>query len=212
MEIQTSYSAVLFDLDGTLVHSAPFWEQACMAVIDEEDLDISRDRLLQYNQRAHPFHKYVVEHGFEGDVEELRARRDEQYMDLLRKNIGWMPGADNVLRGLQESGKPLGIITTSYKRYVDVIHEALGVRDYMNAVITNEDIEHGKPNPEGVLLCAERLSIDPQECVYVGDHIVDMQAARAAGMTGVLIPGGWTPESARAEADYVFESITELCP
>ena len=93
-----------------------------------------------------------------------------------------------LLDELRASGRRLGVVTTKFRRRIDAILAAHGLNGYFDVVVGGDDVERHKPDPEGLALAIERLGEDLDRALYVGDHLVDAQAAEALGVdfVGVL--------------------------
>ena len=205
------YSSILFDLDGTLVNSIALYERAVIETMLFFGATLTPERFAEIYRMSDSIGHWMQEFGIEADrKQEVRAKRDALYMDLLRANVNWYPGAEELLKNLSQDRK-LGLVTGSWKTYVDAIEERLPVQKHFKTVITADDMgDFHKPHPHSLLLAADRLGIDPKTSIYVGDQLFDIHAAKAAGMQSAVVLTEYTPEEAAEEADYVLESIADL--
>ncbi|MFT5887473.1 MAG: HAD superfamily hydrolase (TIGR01509 family) [Zhongshania sp.] len=186
----TNIRAVLFDLDGTLIDSGLDFQQL------RQDLGWPAGiGLLEY-MAAIPCSKQRAEaasaiHEFE-----------------MRGAVGasWMPGARELILRLQAAGIATGILTRNSRPAYDASHKALGIP--ITDVITREDAP-AKPNPAGLLLLAERVSVKVESAIYVGDFVYDLQAARAAGMRSCLYDTSGESEFS-AQADICVQDFKQL--
>jgi pyrophosphatase PpaX len=203
------WPAVLFDLDGTLVGTIPLivasYNHALASVVGvtvpEEEIRSWIGRPLVETFDAWP------EHAAELD----RIYRDwnlANHDDLIEEYAG-MPA---LLAELAAAGVAMGVVTSKRRSTADVALEAVGIAGRLEIVVALEDTTVHKPRPEPMLLGAARLGVDPSTCVYVGDAVVDVEAARAAGMAVVAVSwGAGLPDQLKAaEPDFLVESVDDL--
>ncbi|MBT3293421.1 HAD family phosphatase [Candidatus Peregrinibacteria bacterium] len=207
------YSAILFDLDGTLIDTIPLWQKAYLQTLHDEGINMELDEFMEriYHKNEH-FITIFKEFGFpEKEWERIREDRDSRYCDLLRNNSEWIDGALEMLNAAKVES-PIGMMTGSWKRYTDAIDEKLGIYDKFESTITCDDTQGGrsKPHPYGLELLANKMGVEPEKCLYIGDQLFDIEAANAAGMTSCLIWQEWTPIGADENAKVVCENYEEL--
>ncbi len=203
--------AILFDLDGTLVDTITLYGEAVLASLKEvAGIDATWEQYREWYGRPLHLKGILALYGLTDEgIPGIRKRRDELYIDFLRTKTAWYPGAKDLLSGLRAKGVPVGLVTGSWMSYVEAIDSLLGVKKHFDAFVTVDDMgDFTKPHPHGLLLGADRLGVDPRECVYVGDQRFDIEAAERAGMPGILIRSEWTP--ADASAPQEVRSVSEL--
>lgn len=185
--INRIYQAILFDLDGTLV-------------------DTRLDFAALRRELGFPDGIGVLEHlAALDDPGPARAVIDRHEM-AGADAATWIDGAEQILHILRERGVPTAILTRNSRAAVARTDAVLGLP--VDLILTREDCAP-KPDPEGLLIIARRLGLDPAETLYVGDFVYDLQAARNAGMAaGLLLNGG--NDQFRELADVVVQRLTEL--
>jgi N-acetyl-D-muramate 6-phosphate phosphatase len=192
-----NHSALLLDLDGTLLDTAP-------------DMGGALNRLLEENGRdplPATIIRPVVSHGSArlvtlgfpaaaGDeYERLRLRFLEIYSLNLSGNTRLFPGADVLLAELERRGLPWGIVTNKPGWLTDPLLEALDLGHRAACVVSGDTLPERKPHPLPLLHAAREIGVLPEHCVYAGDAERDIQAGRAAGMTTVVAAYGYLSES-----------------
>lgn len=190
--------AVLFDLDGTLVDSAPDLATAVnrtLAELGRPPVSESRVRRWVGNgarrlvARALAGQREVAQEPPELDA--ALARFFEHYADcLVDRSVpypGVRPGLD-VLHGL---GLPLGVVTNKPARFTAPLLEALALRDYFGVLVSGDTLAVKKPDPAPLRHAAAALGMGPEHCLLVGDSRADLEAALAAGMPMVRVPYGY---------------------
>ena len=190
--LKVAPAAVLFDLDGTLIDSAP-------------DLAGTANDMRQRRGLAPLPYEELRPHGGSGargllgaafgvapGQTEYGALRDEflQHYELrLLALTHVFDAVDDALDALQQRGLRWGIVTNKALRYADPLARALRLLPRAEVLVGGDSTPHTKPHPAPLLEAARRMGLEPGRCVYVGDDPRDMQAARAAGMAGWA--AGW---------------------
>lgn len=176
-------NAVLFDLDGTLLDSAP----AFLAALDQYCDQVGRPHITAHRQhyasagaRAAVAEIYNITH----DHPEFEARRAD-FLDIFLKTPvslnSWYPGITQLLQSLTDQGMPWGIVTNKPRPHTEAVLSEL-LPQLPAALICQGDLPTIKPAPEMLLAAAEQLKIPANRCLYAGDHLRDVQAAQAARM------------------------------
>jgi phosphoglycolate phosphatase len=206
--------AVLFDLDGTLVDTAPDLAAATNALRLHHGLgplafDVIRGQVSNGGSALVTLALGLdVEHP---EHDASRSRLLDTYAQALSVHSRVFAPLDEWLRGWQRKSRPWGIVTNKPRRYAEPLIEALALRP--GALLCADDLAVKKPAPEPLWEAAKRLGVAPEACWYVGDHLRDMQAAKAAGMTAVAVGYGYisTDDDYRQwPADVWFDDCAAL--
>lgn len=209
-------AAVVFDLDGVIVDSEIWWDEAR--------------------------HAFAAEHGQPWTVDDRAAvmgANSRQWSRTMRERLGVdLPASaiertivDAVLARYAREGAPLihGAVeavreiarrhrsAVASSAHIEVIRAALaatGLRDAFATVVSSDEVEHGKPEPDVYLEAARRLGVPPRGCVVVEDSYNGVRSAKAAGMRVVLVPNRTIPPApGTAElADVIVGSLADLDP
>jgi len=145
----------------------------------------------------------------EEQIQALRAERDALYTRLLEAGDCIAPGARELVRRLSARFK-MGIVTSSLTEHFRVIHRDSGLLEYFDFVLTREDYELSKPNPEPYLKALARSKAGPEDCVVVEDSARGLAAARAAGIRCIVVPHDFTRGSDFSGAHAVIPSLQQL--
>jgi HAD superfamily hydrolase (TIGR01509 family) len=207
--------AVIFDMDGLLIDSEPFWRLSHRQALAEIGHAVTEDDVRQMaGRRTHEVTKHWQERfGFEDPSHELLA---EQIVDKVIANIHHkgqaMAGVDRLIKELHEHGMPMAVASSSASRLIDAVLEKLGVDTYMHAVHSGEHEKRGKPFPDVFLSAAKSLSVEPKDCLVFEDSLNGVKAATAAGMCCIAVPE--TPfdraEFEAAGADRIVDSLAQV--
>jgi pyrophosphatase PpaX len=203
--------AVLFDLDGTLIDSMALFRQSVADAIQRHGASLKPEYFLIWHAGRLPWEdllkEYLIDPSLKDDVQNYSKQR---FQELLRTQIGWMPGAEDLLKYVQANKIVTGIVTTAFNSFIDAVDEKLRIRNFTDLIITAEDVgDKGKPNPYGLLLAAEKLEIKPEDAIYIGDQPFDILAANAAGMESWLVQHPHTPADAGKDAKVVLQNLSE---
>jgi N-acetyl-D-muramate 6-phosphate phosphatase len=184
---------VLFDLDGTLLDTAPDMVNALNQLRAEHDL-----AALPYETvRSGVSHgaARVVAIGFPhldaATAVSLQRRFLEIYRSALARETQLFPGMDQVLDYLDEHGVKTGIVTNKAAWLTEPLLEELGLRARFACVVCGDTLPQRKPHPEPLLHAAQLAQVSAQQCIYVGDAERDVQAAHAAGMPALVANYGY---------------------
>lgn len=190
----STVQAVLFDLDGTLVDSAP-------------DLAAAADRmrlrrglpalpLTDYRPHASSGARGMLRVAFgaqplQDEYDDLRVEFLAEYAGALLDQTAPFDGVHQLLDTLTRAGKPWGIVTNKAERFTRPLVAGMPLLEAAGVVICGDTTPHAKPHPEPLYEAARRLGVDPAHCVYVGDDERDVVAGRAAGMLTVAARYGY---------------------
>jgi N-acetyl-D-muramate 6-phosphate phosphatase len=185
--------AILFDLDGTLLDTAPDMVGALNTLLQEQGL-----APLPYDEvRCVVSHgaARVVKTGFPDASPErcadLQRRFLEIYRGALSRGTRLFPGMEQVLDTLARRRLKSGIVTNKAAWLTDPLLEELGIRARFDCVVSGDTVAERKPHPLPLLHAAMLAEVSPGECIYVGDAERDVQAARAAGMPALVADYGY---------------------
>ncbi len=209
-------AAIVFDMDGVLIDTEPIWEEVRREYIAELDgrwLPDTQDRFMGMSTAE--WSEYTSE-----DLLDGRRTPDEVAEDVISRmaaryaeHLPLMPDAVDTVRRLS-ADYTLGLASSSPRRLIDVVLDHMGVTELFAATVSTEEVERGKPAPDGYLEAAARLGIDPGLCVAIEDSSNGLRAAHAAGMTVIAVPHPKYPPAADAIAlaSAVAESLKDVTP
>ncbi|RLV55606.1 HAD family phosphatase [Aeromicrobium phragmitis] len=200
--------AVLWDMDGTLVDTEPFW------IASEHELAAEHDKPWTEEDSLALVGSGLLEAGAY-----IRRRLDSamspaeivDYMIArvtvkLQGGLPWRPGAQELVRAFAEAGVPQALVTMSYASVAAPVAEALD----FDVVVTGDAVEHPKPHPQPYLVAAEKLGVDPARCLAVEDSKTGATSANAAGCWVVAVPHAVkVPEAARRS---IVRSLVDQTP
>ena len=191
--------AVLWDMDGTLVDTEPYWIEAEWALAEEHGGTWSQEHALQLvGNDLLSSGRYIREHmGIDLTPEEIVDRLLDGVVARVEQRVPWCPGARELLLDLQAAGLPCALVTMSWTRFVAPILAELP-DDTFAAVVTGDEVAQGKPHPEPYLTAARLLGVEAGDCLAIEDSATGARSAEAAGCTVLVVPNHVTvPEGPR---------------
>ena len=209
-------STVLFDLDGTLIDTAPDMAAALEILCDEEQqtrLPYSQVRPVVSNGSV-----ALVTLAF-GDavesktLERLKARYLEIYQDHLAVHSQLFDEMDELLQQLEQNNIQWGVVTNKPGWLTEPLMAALGLAQRAACIVSSDSTENRKPHPEPMYFACKLANTQPDECVYVGDARRDIEAGQNAGMKTVIAEYGYIGDGENTkdwQADYSIQSPNQL--
>nr|WP_312986725.1 HAD-IA family hydrolase [Comamonas koreensis] len=214
--MQRSIRAILFDLDGTLIDSAPDLGAAA------DQMRVARGMpslpMADYRPYAGSGARGMlrVAFGMQPEDAEFPAMREEFFQNYERRmtqDTTVFDGVSDMLASIVARQLHWGVVTNKSKRFTEPLSRQMALFASAGAVVSGDTTPHAKPHPEPLFEAARRIGVDPQDCVYVGDDERDIIAGKAAGMHTVAAVYGYLGEKqsvAHWEADDVINSPHEL--
>jgi phosphoglycolate phosphatase len=186
--------AVLFDLDGTLVDTAPDFLWALNTIQAERNLPALTEQQMR---RSVSNGSIGLVEGALGipqishEFEQTRQRLLSLYLEIIGRYAALYPGLDCLLEFFTERGIAWGISTNKPSLYTHALLDVMQLAPPPATVVCPDQVANPKPHPEPLLLNAKHLGLQPNQIVFVGDHIRDIQAGRRAGMRTVAAAWGY---------------------
>ena len=210
------FKALLFDLDGTLLDTAPDFITAVNTQLKRHG----------HNPLVGDVVRTSVTHGSIGIIENVyNIKQDhpefellkeeflELYLSKISEKTGLFDGLRQVLDSCEERNIPWGIVTNKPLRYTAPLMADLGLDKQSATTICPDHVANPKPDPEALILACSQIKIAPSDCIYIGDHIRDIQAGKSAGMRTIAAGWGYIEEFENItqwQADWVVEKSADL--
>lgn len=194
MKLFTDVQAVLFDLDGTLIDSAP--DLGAAADKMRTDRGLPSLPLAHYRPMAGAGARGMlgVAFGMMPEHPDFMAYREEffvNYENAMTERTVIFEGVSDMIAAIASAGLPWGVVTNKASRFTNPLTAAMPLFATAAAIVSGDTTPHAKPHPEPLFEAARRLDVDPVRCVYVGDDERDIVAGLAAGMGTVAATYGY---------------------
>jgi HAD superfamily hydrolase (TIGR01509 family) len=213
-ETLAAAKGILFDMDGVLIDSEPVHEEAIVALSGELGDPIG-DKTLLFSFKGAPEKNMAARFleiypGTSLGVEDIIRRKVEIFSELFT-GVKLVPGAMEFVQASHAAGRKHGLTTSATRTTQQQAFTTFGFGPYFETIITGEDIQRGKPDPEPYLLTAERLGLSPAECVVIEDSINGVLSGKAAGCVVIALTTTFPREDlVKAGADFIVDTFAEL--
>ena len=201
-------NAVLWDLDGTLVDSEEYHWLAWRDAMRDEGIDLTYEKFLgSFGQR----NDRILGTWLGPDVDPERVQRigdskEAEYRRLAEtRGLQPLPGAREWLIALRRDGWQQAIASSAPRENVETMLRVLDLAQYLDAIVSAEDVTIGKPDPQVFLTAAAKLGVPPSHCVVVEDAAAGVEGARRGGMKSIGVTKNGT-----LDADIVVRSLADL--
>ena len=212
--------AVLFDFDGVIVNSEPLHFRAFQEVLKAEHIDLSEDEY--YSELIGFDDRNAIKHVFAkndrplspGTILRVMTKKTEGMMTLVRRDPPRaLPGVEEFVRGLWRN-YPLAVCSGAVREEIEAMLEGVSLRDCFGTIVAAEDVNKGKPDPEGYLLTtrlvSEKMKLDkplrPSDCLIVEDAPTVIRSVKAIGFPTLAVATSYAP-SRLGDADWVVQSL-----
>ncbi len=215
--------AVIFDFDGVIADSEILHYKALAHAFASYDLDMPKEihyeKYLGYSDFDNI---YAVSRDFgrnwnESQVQDIFNIKTAKFESLAATESIIIEGVVDLVRRLEDAGLALAICSGATRRDIDQMLAGSGIENSFSVIITADDVEKGKPDPEGYLMALKKLNesmdgegITPAECLVVEDSMWGLEAAKAAGMKKLGVTTTYTKEKLQPLSEMVVESYNSL--
>ncbi|MEK7450668.1 MAG: HAD family phosphatase [Patescibacteria group bacterium] len=212
-EILPGIQAVILDMDGLMIDSEPFHLKAYNNVLGQFGVTLTEEenteRYVGIGDKAQA-EDLIIRFQLSITLEELLTQKQAAYKGFLKSEVKPQLGLLELLNNLKSAGYRIAIASGSFLSDIEAVMDSLKIRDFINAYCSVEQVGKGKPAPDILLFTAEKLSISPTRCLYLGDAPSDSQAASAIGMPNFIIPSRETKTKNFVGANRKLQSLNEV--
>ena len=209
-----SFHAVIFDLDGVLADSEPWWTEIDAALLAEYGITYRDEYKLDVLGTSYrvsvEFYKKAF--GLSAPTEEMMRRREAIAIDYFANHIGIFPPTRPVLEELRQMNLRLGVATSSVSACARPFLDRHDLTTFFDVIVTGDEVERGKPHPDIYLRVVDKLGVAAEACLVVEDALSGVAAAKAAQMRVAAIPDTRFVDARAYEkaADYLLSSLSEI--
>lgn len=204
--------AILFDMDGVLVDSEEFIFEAARMMFAEHGVNVKPVDALPFVGTGE--NSYISGigrvNGFEVQIERDKARTYQIYDEISRGKLHSLPGTEDFISSCRKQGLKLAVASSADLVKIEINLREIGfTAETFDAIVSGEDVERKKPQPDIYLLAAAKLGTDPDECLVVEDAVSGVTAAKAAGAKCLALTTSFPPEKLM-HADLITDSLEHV--
>ncbi len=209
--------AIIFDKDGVLIETFDSYLQAYIKVLSKIGIKIiANDVAKRYGMKGPEIIKQIAQEKGKNitdeQIQELTREKDRLYKKFSEKNMKLLPGAKKLLTYLKNKNYKIGIASSSTKELIEHMMKVTKIENYIDATVDGFEVKFSKPDPEIFLKCAEKLEMEPENCIVIEDSIHGINAAKRAGMKCVAVATGQTTreELEKTKPDWILNTLEEF--
>ncbi len=199
-------------MDGVLVDSEPLHYDAEKYALSRFGLDFPRDvhkRFIGFASELRFWEAICAEFGSDAPTEGLMKHKKEYFYSHLDSIVRIEP-ALRLLGRIKRAKMSAALASSSGYDMINTVLGMFSLGHFFDVIQSGEEVEFGKPHPDIFLVTAERLGVRPEECIVIEDSLNGVKSGKAAGMTVIAVPNGYTKELDFSVADYVIDSLDEF--
>ncbi len=213
-----SIRAVMFDMDGTLIDSIDVYHEIIKDIMGslKVELTLSREAVFEYLSQGKNLSDVIFPHDLEDREEavgQFRILAIRAFRDIFSKGtVELIDGVDHLFEELKRRGFSLAIVTSSSTEVILPFLKKKRLHPYLSCLLGRTEVARLKPSPDPLMKCMKILNAKPDESLYVGDSVIDIQAGKAAGTwTGGVLTGTSGVDRLKAEApDVILDTVGDL--
>ena len=218
-DLATSIECVLFDLDGTLIDTAPDFISVVNKLLAENHKEAISEQAI--HQTVSDGARALVKLAFQIELDDENfAELHQRLLDLYEAELDstaaqLYPGIGHLLSEFDRTGVKWGIVTNKPEKYTVKLLSNLGLLQQCKCIVCPDHVEHSKPHPEPLFLAMTQLNANPERTVYLGDHVRDVQAAKNAEVMAIAAAYGYiAPDNPPEEwyADFIVRESDQIIP
>ncbi len=207
--------AVIYDLDNLVVNSESLHAQAIDEVLMQYKVklkDIPADLRNKFIGRRviDVIDEVIGMFKLKQDKVKLLSEVESIFLHIAHERLQLMPGVHESISRLKKKGLKLALATSATRKYIDLVMTKFNLQSDFDVVVSGEDVERGKPDPETYTKAAQLIGLSPSECVVLEDASNGVTAAKAAGCYCIAVPSPYTPDQDLIQADSIADSLKEL--
>lgn len=202
--------AVIWDLDGVIVDTAPFHFAAWRKIVEGRGRNYTKEDFQEsFGRRNDDILCSLFEDISSGEIESLSQRKEEIFRSLVRNNVKPLPGVLRLMDILDQQRFSIALASSAPYGNIELMLSEIGIKDRFHSIIGSDEVSKGKPDPEGFLKAAERVEVAPERCIVIEDAPSGVEAAKDCGMKCIAITNTH-PRQALAGADLVVDNLESV--
>jgi HAD superfamily hydrolase (TIGR01509 family) len=203
--------AIIFDMDGVIVDSEPINYEINRITFEKAGVKISKKEFIEeWVVKGTGSREAIKRHDVRMSYENLQKIKKKIYLDVLKREVKLKPSAKETIINLHKKYK-MALASHAHKYNVNIIVKKFRLNKFFQIILSKQNVNKGKPDPEIFLKAAKKLKVKPEECLVIEDTEKGIIAAKRAGMTCIAIPDIWTKKyNDFSKADLVVDNLREI--
>jgi beta-phosphoglucomutase family hydrolase len=203
--------AVIWDMDGVIADTGPYHLMAWQEVFQKRGLEYSdEDFRRNFGKRNDTIIRIVAGDSISpAEVDAIAAEKEAVFRQKAAQKVKPLPGAIELIKSLREYGVKVALASSAPIENIQLVTRDLGINDWFDVIVWGREVSEGKPSPQGFLLAARRLGVEPGNCVVIEDSVAGVTAAKRAGMKCLAVTNTRSRRSLM-EADLVVDTLEEI--
>ena len=200
--------AIIWDMDGVIADTAPYHLNAWQEVFQKRGVNLTKEDFRRnFGQRNDTIIRNTLgKETPQNEIDAIAREKEGNFRRMVRQNIKPLPGAIELIKLLKEHGVKMALASSAPIENIRLLTKGLGINNWFQSIISGRDVTEGKPSPQGFLLAALKLGVEPKNCIVIEDAIAGVTAAKRAGMRCLAITNTH-PRQSLAEADLVVDTL-----
>jgi len=200
--------AVIWDMDGVIADTASYHLKAWQYVFQKRGVNFTEDNFRRhFGQRNDTIIRTTLGEDIpQSEIDVIASEKEENYRRRVRQNIKPLPGAVELIKSLEEHGFGVALASSAPPENIQLIMRGLSIEDCFQAIVAGREVKEGKPSPQGFLLAAQKLGVEPKNCIVIEDAVAGVTAAKRAGMHCIAVTNTH-PGERLTEADLVVSTL-----
>lgn len=199
---------VIWDMDGVIVDTALYHLKAWQEVFRERGVNFTEEDFRHtFGQRNDTIIKSTLgEEISQHEIDAIANVKEASFRHRIKQKLKPLPGVIELMTSLKERGFQMVLASSAPIENIQLVIKTLGINDCFQTIICDRDVIEGKPSPQVFLLAAERLGVEPRDCIVIEDAVAGVTAAKRAGMYCLAVTGTHSRHNL-AEADFVVDAL-----
>ena len=208
---RSNTKAVIWDMDGVIADTAPYHLKAWQQVFRKRGVNFTEEDFKRnFGQRNDTIIRNTLGLSTsQSEIEAIANEKENIYRNIVKDKIRPLPGAVNLIKSLAENGFKMALASSAPIENIQLITTRLDINHYFQAIVSGREVTKGKPSPQGFLLAAQRLGVEPKQCIVIEDAVAGVSAAKKAGMRCLAITNTH-PRTSLTEADLIVDTLEEV--
>jgi beta-phosphoglucomutase family hydrolase len=205
--------AVIWDMDGVIADTSPYHFRAWREVFLKRGVELIQESFKKnFGKRNDTIIRNTLGDGISAaEIESISTDKEMIFRSLARNNVKPLPGVKALIKTLGESGFKQALGSSAPLENIRLVIGSLGIADAFQGIVSGEEVAEGKPDPQGFLLAAQKMTLEPGDCVVIEDAVAGVTAAKRAGMVCLAVTNTH-PRESLAKADLVVDTLEGVTP